>query len=141
MVYVSPLGSGGAACANVARNTKLRQVIKQLPSVSCNHAHSHQQALGRQRGHAPVPGCRPTRRYAVRTGGGSVGIAGDLAPSDLLRAAINLGNPVLAPGDFGQLLGHHAHQVGQSEAAEELKKGDRYNRATGAWSESKSRAA
>ena len=31
-------------------------------------------------------------------GDGSVGIASDLAPSGALRAAINLGNPVLAQG-------------------------------------------
>jgi hypothetical protein len=31
-------------------------------------------------------------------GDGTVGIASDLAPSRVLRAAINLGNPVLAQG-------------------------------------------
>jgi hypothetical protein len=49
---------------------------------------------GGQRGRSPIPGCRPTRRYPVRMGDGSVGIASALAPSGLLRAAINLGNPV-----------------------------------------------
>src|SRR6202000_760615 len=38
------------------------------------------------------------RRYPARMGDGSVGIASDLAPSGALRAAINLGNPVLAQG-------------------------------------------
>ena len=46
----------------------------------------------------PSPGRRPTRRYPARMGEGSVGIASDLAPSGRLRAAINLGNPVLAQG-------------------------------------------
>jgi len=57
---------------------------------------------GGQRGRSPIPGCRPTRRYPVRMGDGSVGIASDLAPSGLLRAAINLGNPVLAQGNYGR---------------------------------------
>src|ERR1700722_2558894 len=75
----------------------------QLPSVSHNRAHEHQQAhpyqqaLGRT-DPLPSPGRRPTGRYPARMADGSIGIASDLAPGGALRAAINLGNPVLAQG-------------------------------------------
>src|SRR5580693_7672865 len=46
----------------------------------------------------PIPGCCPTRGYPARMGDSTVGIASDLAPGGALRAAINLGNPVLAQG-------------------------------------------
>jgi len=45
-----------------------------------------------------VRAARPARGYPARMSDGTVGIAGDLAPHGRLRAAINLGNPVLAQG-------------------------------------------
>jgi len=46
----------------------------------------------------PLPGRRPTGRYPARMGAGTADIASDLAPGGVLRAAVNLGNPVLAQG-------------------------------------------
>ena len=46
----------------------------------------------------PMPGLRPTRGYPARMGDGTVGSASALAPNGVLRAAVNLGNPVLAQG-------------------------------------------
>jgi len=45
---------------------------------------------------APDP--QPPPRYPARMGDGTIDIASDLAPAGVLRAAINLGNPVLAQG-------------------------------------------
>jgi polar amino acid transport system substrate-binding protein len=52
---------------------------------------------------APVPsaamhGDRAARRYPASMSDGTAAVAADLAPDGVLRAAINLGNPVLAQG-------------------------------------------
>ena len=45
-----------------------------------------------------VHGARPARGYSAPMRNGMAGVGDDLAPGGVLRAAINLGNPVLAQG-------------------------------------------